>query len=314
MIGQHPDLAGLPELKLFAYPTIAELETSLPRYWRERGFVHRSPGLVRAIAQYEFGGQDSSDVARACEWLKERGHWTGAQVLDVLLGAIAPRTAVEKSPENVATDDALRRLSRAYPNARYLHLTRHPVTTQASMVRHRNRTTPSHPLCGQPMAGVAAWLDVHQRILRFLARLPQARVKRVRAEDVLNDSKSQLAAIARWLGLRCDDAAVEAMRRPEASPFACLGPDGSGIIGGHDPEFMRSPIPREADLPPALEQPADWSGEDELWQCAVALARRLGYGGVELRAELLRRSELDQAARSAFRGAAGESAHRRDGR
>jgi len=55
MIGQHPELAGLPELKLFRYRTIGELERSLPPYWIERGFTHRSPGLVRALAQLEFG-------------------------------------------------------------------------------------------------------------------------------------------------------------------------------------------------------------------------------------------------------------------
>ena len=57
MIGQHPDLAGFPELKLFCCETMGELEDSLPRYWLERGVTHRSPGLVRAVAEFEFGGQ-----------------------------------------------------------------------------------------------------------------------------------------------------------------------------------------------------------------------------------------------------------------
>src|SRR4051812_27146112 len=140
MIGRHPELADLPELKLFAYRTIAELEASLPRYWRERGFTHRSPGLVRAVAEFGFGGQEPDRLDRARAWLQERQHWSGAHVFDALLARLAPRAAVEKSPENVATAAALRRLARAYPHARYLHLTRHPVTTQASMVEHRKRT------------------------------------------------------------------------------------------------------------------------------------------------------------------------------
>ena len=303
MIGQHPDLAGLPELKLFAYRTIAEMEASLPRYWRERGFTHRSPGLVRALAQFEFGDQELDSLERARAWLEDRPHWSGAHVFDVLLARLAPRAAVEKSPENVATTAALSRLARAYPNARYLHLTRHPVTTQLSMVEHRKRTVPSHPLEGQPMAGIAAWLDVHGRIVRFLARLPPERVLRVRAEDVLNDPERQLAAIARWLGLRTDATAIAAMRHPEASPFARFGPKGSGVIGGHDPEFLRAPIPRAVELPHTVEQPAGWQGEARLWQRTAALAGRLGYGREELRAELLRRRDLDQAARSAFAGA-----------
>src|SRR5262249_1967976 len=183
---------------LFAYRTIAEMEASLPRYWRERGFNHRSPGLVRALAQLEFGDQEPDSLERARAWLEDRPHWSGAHVFDVLLARLAPPPAVEKSPESVATSASLRRLARAFPNARYLHLTRHPVTTQVSMVEHRRRTVPSHPLDGQPMAGIAAWLDVHGRVVRFLARLPPERTFRVRAEDVLNDPERQLAAVARW--------------------------------------------------------------------------------------------------------------------
>ena len=56
-------------------------------------------------------------------------------------------------------------------------------------------------------------------------------------------------------------------------------------------------------LPHTVEQPAGWQGEARLWQRTAALAGRLGYGREELRAELLRRRDLDQAARSAFAGA-----------
>ncbi len=81
MVGQHPECASLPELKLFAYDTIGDLEASLPRYWSDRGITHRSPGLVRAIAQFEFGGQRPEALLSARAWLSERSHWSGADVL-----------------------------------------------------------------------------------------------------------------------------------------------------------------------------------------------------------------------------------------
>jgi len=324
MIGQHPDLAGLPELKLFGYRTIGELEASLPPYWIERGFTHRSPGLVRALAQFEFGDQTAESLDAARAWLRERGHWSGADVLDVLLARLAPRTALEKSPESATTTGALRRLASAYPEARYLHLTRHPATTQASMAEHLLRTVPEHPRIGEPMAGIAAWCEVHARVLRFAATLPADRILRVRAEDVLNDPPAQLRAIAAWLGLRTDDAAIEAMCHPEASPFARLGPAGSGVIGGHDHGFLRDPIPRRVAVPPTLEPPPGWHGEPRLWQRTVGLAGRLGYGdaGVPrrprkknpaiepgaLREELLRRRDIDRAARAAYAGAPADMA------
>jgi hypothetical protein len=277
MLGQHPELAGLPELKLFCYCTIGELEASLPRFWREsKGVTHRSPGLVRALAQFEFGDQklDSLDLARA--WLRDRDHWAGMSVFDFLMERLEPRAAVEKSPENVLTDEALERLSSAYPRARYLHLTRHPVSTQRSLQEHWNRIMP-RPLDGQPMSGMASWFDTHRRIVRFTDTLPVGRRLRVRAEDILNNTDLQLEAITKWLGLRRDPVAMDAMKHPERSPFATFGPAGSGIVGGHDPGFLRDPKPRRAEVYRTIEQPSGWTGHPALWDSVVALATRLGY-------------------------------------
>jgi hypothetical protein len=277
MIGQHPELTALPELKLFAYPTIRELEASLPPYWTARGITHRSPGLVRAVAHFVFGNQTSDSLASAREWLRERARWTGADVADFLLERVSPRTGVEKSPENVETDEALRRLAHAYPRARYLHLTRHPVTTQRSMEEHLHRTVPDFPQPGQPMSGIAHWAETHRRIRCFTTRLPKGAFMLVKAEDVLNDPDPQLLRIAAWLRIRDDSGALEAMRHPEASPFACPGPPGSGIIGGNDPAFLRDPLPHPVAVPPTLDRPAGWVGNSSLWESAVDLATQLGY-------------------------------------
>ena len=277
MIGQHPDLAGLPELKLFCAPSIAEIEASLPRFWVERGVTHRSPGLVRALAEYLFGGQDPMALAEARRWLRERGAWSGGEVLDILLSRLHPRIAVEKSPENAASDEVIARLAEAYPAARYIHLTRHPATTQRSMQSHWERIMPDHPLEGQPMLGFASWVDVNRRILAFTAVLPARRVLRVKAEDVLGGHAAPLIEVAAWLGVSCHPAAIEAMRHPEASPFAHEGPRDSGIIGGFDPGFLQSPKPRRIEPPPPLAKPEGWSGHESLWRMVSDFAERLGY-------------------------------------
>jgi hypothetical protein len=277
MIGQHPDLVGLPELKLFCYRTIEELEASLPRFWTERGIKHRSPGLVRALAEFEFGDQTPESLSVARAWLKDRAHWLGPDVLDVLLAKLSPRVAVEKSPENVLSDAALRRIASAYPKARYLHLTRHPVTTQRSMQEHWNRTMPSYPQAGEPMSSMASWYETNRRILHFAAKLPPDRYMRVRAENVLNDTESQLRSIAAWLRLRADEGAIEAMKHPEASPFAGFGPADSGIVGGNDPSFLRDPIPHRVEVPRTLDPPQGWAADPSVWRMVVDLANRLSY-------------------------------------
>jgi hypothetical protein len=277
MIGQHPALAGLPELKLFCYATIGELEASLSRFWVDRGVTHRSPGVVRAIAQIEFGDQTFASLASARQWLGDRPHWSGADVLDVLMERLSPRDVVEKSPENVESDAALRRLASAYPRARYLHLTRHPVTTQRSVKEHLNRVVPGYSMPGEPMSGIASWVETHCRILRFAATLPKHRYMRVRGEDVLNDTRTRLESIARWLGIRTDERALAAMTHPEASPFASFGPDGSGMTGGNDPNFLRDPKPHPVEVAATLEPPPGWVGNAALWQKTFDIAKRLGY-------------------------------------
>ena len=277
MVGQHPDLVGLPELKLFCYRTIGELEASLPRYWIERGITHRSPGLVRAVAEFEFGDQTTESLTMAGAWLKDRLHWSGSDILDFLLARASPRAAVEKSPENVLSNATLKRIAAAYRNARYLHLTRHPLTTERSIREHRNRFLPSYLRDSEPMSGIASWYETHRRILKFAARLPADRYKRVRAEDVLNDSEPELRAIAGWLGLRDDESAIEAMKHPEASPFASPGPVESGIVGGQDPDFLRDPIPHRVTVPRGLEPPEGWTEDQSVWEMVVRLANRLGY-------------------------------------
>ena len=277
MIGQHPELAGLPELKLFCYRTVRELEASLPQFWIERGITHRSPGLVRALAEFEFGSQTVESLSMARSWLHDRLHWSGADVLDVLLSRLSPRSAVEKSPENVLSDAALKRMSKAYPKARYLHLTRHPVTTQRSVEDHWRRTVSSRPRNGEPMSTIGSWYDTHRRILNFSLTLPPHRYMRVRAEDVLNDKAAQLRAIACWLGLRCDDEAIESMKHPEASPFASFGPEESGIVGGHDHGFLRDPVPHCVEVPRSLTPPEGWSAPPSIWRMVSDLANRLGY-------------------------------------
>jgi Sulfotransferase family len=277
MLGQHPALVGLPELKLFAYPTIGDLEASLPGYWGERGVTHRSPGLIRALAEFLFGDQTLASLALARTWLRERSHWSGADVLDILMERLQPRICVEKSPENVETSAALARVSAAYPQARYLHLTRHPVATQRSIQEHLDRILPGYGQDGQPTSGIAAWFATHRRILAFAATLSTDRYMRVRAEDVLNDMRHQLGSIAAWLGLRSDAAAVEAMVHPEASPFARLGPAGSGLSGGNDPAFLRNPIPHGVEVPGPVAPPPGWSEKASVWQMVVDLANELGY-------------------------------------
>ena len=277
MLGQHPHLFGFPELKLFAYPTVGELDASLPREARERGFSHRAPGLVRALAELEYGGQNEPALAAAGAWLTERSGWPGEQVLDLLMTRVSPRVAVEKSPEHVVAPHALCRLAEAYPRARYVHLTRHPVSTIRSMHEHLLRTLPGYRDRDFTRYCITTWLRGHQRIAAFTRRLPPERRLRLRAEGVLNEPAPHLRAVAMWLGISAGEHALDAMRHPERSPFAGFAPAASGVSGGNDPAFLRDPQPHAVGLPRDLGPPEGWPSDPALWAKVRRAGRELGY-------------------------------------
>jgi Sulfotransferase family len=276
-IGQHPQLFGLPELKLFAYPTLGELDASLPAEARERGLAHRSPGLARAVAELELGGQSAAKLVAALDWLRERSHWGGEQILDLLMERISPRIAVEKSPENVAEDRPLKRLDAMYPRARYIHLTRHPIATVRSIDRHLTRRLPGYQSSEHLEGCIEDWLAMHQRIVRFTSALPQTRWLRVKAEHVLSDPTPHLTAIAAWLSIRTDAAAIKAMQHPERSPFACFAPAVTGVSGGHDPDFLSNPRLRRIEAPDVLDTAAERQTSAGTWVEVVRVAHDLGY-------------------------------------
>jgi Sulfotransferase family len=276
MLGQHPQLYSFPELALFRAQTVAELVIDPPG-WRGAPVTLRLAGLYRAIAELRFGGQSAETVTAAASWLAQRPAWTSADVFDHLLRLAAPSVGVEKSPENSSRDEWLRRMADAYPRARFLHLTRHPVPSVVSMHRvwhgrgYWDISDESfHHFC------VGVWLHQHARVARFIAQLPPDRGLLVRAEDVLNSPAATLAGICRWLGVDADDTAVDAMCHPERSPFARVGPQGA-ILGG-DPAFMEDARLRPAQAPESLEFPPEWGVEPWTALSAMALAASFGYG------------------------------------
>lgn len=277
MIGRHPDLYGFPELILFVAPTVGQL-LDLDERKAEAGLVvGYHSGLYRAIAELHDGEQGEQALRRAAAWLAERRSWPVAHVYDHLLEAVAPRIGVEKSPETSQSFGPLARLAALYPRARFLHLTRHPVTSLHSMLEHwegrpwwpKGMDQPGPTWCAH------TWRDTHRRILAFTDTLESGRVMRVRGEDLINDGGVTLRAIAEWLGVRTDDAAIESMRHPEESPYAAWGP--RGFAGGLDPKFMSDPSLRPARLPDDITFDPAWNlGAWLEVDCAV-LAAELGY-------------------------------------
>lgn len=92
----------------------------------------------------------------------------------------------------------------------------------------------------------------------------------------MSDLDRHLQQITEWLGIDAGADAIEAMKHPERSPYACIGPENAKF--GNDPSYMESPV-----LRPYSPQPHSFDGELKGGGGAVlseeikACARSFGY-------------------------------------
>lgn len=288
IIGEHPELYGFPELHIFVGETVDEIIR------REAKASRPGPaGLLRTLAQEHDGIQTNRTILRAIAWLNERRNWTTKELFDYLLELVSPKIGVEKSPNTARNSRCLERVYRMYPEAYFLHLTRHPISARKSIQEfwhHKtSRSSDATTLLTTLLDSMCLWYQMHQNIISFTDTLPVGQTLRVKGEDILSDPEVYLPQIMQWMGRRDDTAAIESMLRPESSPYACIGP--APARGGNDTKFMRSPKMRRGKVKePSLENffdehsHIDWISPEvftHLDEADMAIA-----SGIDLRDEL----------------------------
>ena len=277
MIGEHPDMIGLPETNIFLYDTIGEL---LNRFG-SGAKMRRLAGILRTLAYFHDGEQTDDSVEAAASFLGEHLHWTYRDIAEHFYKVAGPRGIVEKSISTCRTPENLARVRDAWPNAYFLHITRHPeaiVNSMQSRVdsalekgkgRNWTRLMKEHSIDGY-------YNTYTTNVLEFMATLPQGQAMNLRGEDFLTDARSYTRQICAWAGLRGDDAAIEAMMHPENNPFANIGPAGAEM--GMSATFIKNPFYSGE---PVAVKPMTFQAEDigldvEKRKMAL-LGNRLGY-------------------------------------
>ncbi len=282
MLGRHPQMYSFPELNLFIAATVGDLLhiEELQQTHSGQPVAWYSAGLVRALAELEFGGQTVATYGEAATWLHARRHWSTHQVLDSLLERIQPRVGVDKSPNTALSPLFLERAREYYPQARFMHLTRHPATAQQSMMECDRLRPGSRNTFGRNSRELAnytarLWCYLQQVLLEFTRNLPPGQTMRLRGEDVLRDPETHLARITAWLGLRIDAAAIEAMKHPEHSPYAGVGP--GAYWAENDPTFLAHPRLRPVEAPPPLHVLQERDLDPVVLRNVLELAAQMGY-------------------------------------
>jgi len=286
MLGQHPRMYGFPELNLFMAETLDE-------FWR--GVSHDGGrkstfwpvmrhGLLRTVAQLYAGEQTIDGVALAYRWIRARAQSSTGEVFQELLAKIDPLIAVEKSPGYLRRRLYLERLLEAVPRARFIHLLRHPRGQCESVLKARGGKLMLMMLNAIDMPGDMAviepqilWHDANALVMEFLNDLPQEQWLRVQGERILADPDTELARICQWLELPCGPRELAAMKAPEQSPYAHVGPINARL--GNDINFLLEPRLRPAQFGDYdFAGPLPWRPDSQgLHPAVVELARELGY-------------------------------------
>jgi hypothetical protein len=91
MLGQHPQMYDLPELHLFTCSMIWQ-------WWAIFGKTIFGHGLLRAVAEINWGVQTEVTIKLAKWFLKQHFHWETVDMFTELAQQVYPLIPVEKSP------------------------------------------------------------------------------------------------------------------------------------------------------------------------------------------------------------------------
>jgi hypothetical protein len=234
MLGQHPELYGLPEINL----AVADDIDGVMNFYAKR--PHGMHGLLRTVAQLQSGAQTEETIAAASAWVEARRGWTTVQMLDWIEEQVAPRRIVDKSPVTVRSPEMLQRLYRMRPDASFLHIVREPGAVCRSIDRlHETIDAETGTSLRSRVDAEQVWLKCNDNVRAFKASLPPGQCMTLQGEAFLGEFQTYAPQVCDLLGISSDKQALDAMLHPETSPYACIGPENAKY--GNDPNFLEHP-------------------------------------------------------------------------
>jgi hypothetical protein len=277
MIGQHPDMIGLPETNIFRDKTLGEVY----RRFGQGPNAQRRAGLLRTLAYFHDGEQTDETIEGAEQFLAEHQHWSAREIAEYIVKLAAPRGIVEKSISTCREPETLARAREIWPDAFFLHITRQPESIVNSMQsridgafekgkgRRLRKLLEDHSLDEY-------YTRYTTTILEFMATLPPGRGMNLHGEHFLTDARLYCRQICDWTGLENSESTIEAMMHPENNPFAHRGP--SGAVKGMSATFLDNPTysgEPVAVKPLTIDMDDPELSDDR--RLMVLLGNRLGY-------------------------------------
>lgn len=277
VLGQHPALYAVPELNLFLADTVGELLDIFDM--GQGGHAH---GLLRALAQLDFGGQTDEGVAQARDWLEARRAAAVGEVLQHLVQRVAPKCLVVPDAESALRPMDLQRLAAATPRIDCIHLLRHPWS-QGVLLHAWSRGKlfvpqdyKDHAVRPPLLDPQIVWLRAEHNLQGLFAQ--QAPVLHLRGEALDDDFDAAASELCEALGISADAETFAAMREADRWQFAGHGPRSAPY--GLEPEALETFAAAVVDLAAATSLTAalPWRPDSKTFAVEVqAQARRSGY-------------------------------------
>jgi thioester reductase-like protein len=181
-------------------------------------------------------------IATLAELLTQAGAWNlytrwkeqalpTAEAYGFLTGHLGGRILVDKSPLWFAPQAVIRRLARLFPNARFVHLVRHPAACIGSFARERfHGIFPQMHGLDPYDCGEWVWTRVNEGILEAEREIGHGRMHRLYFEDLASDPERTLRRLCPALGIAFEPALL--------TPY-----EGHRMVSGGrqvgDPNFTR---------------------------------------------------------------------------
>lgn len=277
VLGQHPDVVAVPELNLFLADTVGELLDIF-----DMGQGGHSHGLLRALAQLDFGGQTDEGIAQARAWLDARRAASTSKVLQHLVERVAPKRLVVPDAESALRPMDLQRLAAATPRIECIHLLRHPWSqgvllhawSQGKLFVPQDYK--DHAVKPPLLDPQICWLRAEHNLQGLFAQRPP--LLHLKGETLDDDFDAAARPLCETLGIRTDASALAAMRDANHWLFRGHGPRSAPY--GLEPEALETFTAATLDLAAATSLSAAllWRPDGKSFAAEVqAQARRSGY-------------------------------------
>ena len=279
MLARNPGIFASPGLNILIKPMVEDFLNYCV------GRPRIAHGLLRTIAQLYSGEQTLDSIEMARRWIVRRSSASSERVVRELCRKIAPARLIDRCLLYAKDMDLLRQIHQSFPDALFLHLSRHPLEQGIAMLQsiegvlelfedesvdHRAR---HHVIDPQ-----YAWFETQATIMEFSDALVPDQYYHVRAEDLVTRPEHTLRRLCAWLRLPFTPKLCEKMCHHANWPFA--GPGPYNAHGGTDwepPLAQLAGLQFAVSAPSSLDEALPWRSKTGLAEPVKVLAHHLGY-------------------------------------